>query len=181
VLYWALPPQLLGPAPISFELGFVTISRLQQNLASTSGYKSSDVIGCRVSVFLALFRHFICIRLCSFNLPLSFWLHLHVHQCKSLLVIWTWRRRRRRQCKTLAGNAYLFMRFLNTVLFCNCLTCVTLTWVCSILYLSFIFPNCNFCGSECGHLLCTIYLVNLSVGQLLTLFSLLPISILKKI
>jgi hypothetical protein len=36
------------------------------------GYKSSDVIGCRVAMFQALFRPFICIRLCSFNLPLSF-------------------------------------------------------------------------------------------------------------
>lgn len=38
----------------------------------TVSYKSSDVISCRVPMFLALFKCFICIRLCSFNLPLSF-------------------------------------------------------------------------------------------------------------
>ncbi len=35
----------------------------------------------------------------------------------------------------------------------------------------FILPNCNFRGSEYGHILCTIYLINVSVGWLSTFFS----------
>jgi len=40
------------------------------------GYNANDGVDCIILLFLALLRSFICIRLCSFDIPFSFWLHI---------------------------------------------------------------------------------------------------------
>jgi hypothetical protein len=42
------------------------------------GYNASDEIDCRIFVFLALLWSFICIKLCYFNIPFSFWFQAYL-------------------------------------------------------------------------------------------------------
>jgi hypothetical protein len=92
-------------------------------------------------------------------------LTIHRNQCKSLLVIWTWRKKRRRQCRALARHAIYVWKVILKHIRGNCFCSRPLV---PDLYETLILPKPL---SSSLPKLCTIYLINLSVGQLLTFFS----------